>query len=486
MPNMNNTNGLKFGGNAGQRASSSDRQKMIKTFREDSTEVRALWENPKQTWVTVWEHYDKRIGSNGLAYPCAFDAGLTTCIGHRAAVINEDAKKGEERKGDPGWDVRKVTPRAVAPFLTKSSDGRDFVNLFKMGHTFRDHIAELYDNYGAITTRDAKVVKVRKADDNAPGAEMRVNYSYIMSLQETDRPYVDEIRALYLEVAAGLSAPQGSPEQQAAQARWLEGNWAIAEVPDIRDLLAEKYVYALAQYGTDLAGEMAIAEQIQGGAQAPASPAPSGAPPAEAPTGAMEAAYIADLTKWGVPIPPGADITGLKSLHDMYGSMHAPASSPVTVTPPPAAAPAAVAPTVPTPAAAATPPAAAASAPAVATSDEDEALKEILDDRGVEWPDDADHTVLAYLVEASTPPAAAAEAPAAAAEPGAADPRLVVPLTAEGTPNFRAMKTPAIRDWLDAMLQSTTDPAQQQRFARTEGAGRSELLAIAEKAIIPF
>lgn len=520
-----------FGGNAATRAQqratrAAGRESYIKNFREDRTDVRCLFEDPKLTWHEYWQHYDKNLK---ISYPCGREV-FGTCIGCRQPVTNEDADAEEKRK-DHGWTVRKAGQRFVVPMLNSS----DYVDLYSVSKTFRDEVASTFEAVGTITAQDAIISKIK--NDNGDGTgELRNKYVFNLVGAATERKLTRELRELYQQCAAGLAATPLSEEQEAANMRWVNGYLALG-IPNIGEALGDKYVHALEKYGTNLEAEEALAAQIaadreangnpitnlkaQAAANTPAATAvhtgqsAPATPPAEPPAPRdyypadaarlSEDAQVAELRKvltdWQVPFPADAELEQLKVMYNAFAPSHAPTRDEARelqamtdaltgwgiAIPPGAGEPEirmlynAFAPTRQAAAPVADEPQADPTAAMIAD----------LQDWGVVIPDDADETVIRYLWEAahptntdgeaaaSTPPPAAAAAPPTAAAQAEAG----MPLTADGTPNFRAMKTELITAWLDNGLQES---GGNPRFNYDPNASRSEIIAIAEQAAIPF
>lgn len=510
-----------FGGNAATRANqraerASSGENYIKNFKDDRTVIRVLFEDPKLTWHEYYQHFDKQ---RRMSYPCGREV-FGTCVGCRHPVgIDPDGELSwDERKKDHGWSVRSGSLRYVVPVLNE----KNYIDLRSVSKTFRDEVAAIYEATTTITAQDAVVTKV-KDDRQDAGAEMRQKYVLTLVGPAAERKHTKELRELYAMCAAGLAAAPLSEEQTEANMRWVNGYLALG-IPNIGEILGDKYVYALEQYGSSLAEEEALAAQFaaakeEGGkalanlkAQALAGvstttadikPADGaviggGVPPVELQI--QELCRI--LTDWGVPYPGDATLDALQKLYDAFlpGHPNDPhGNQPPQATQTPETEPqrlarelaehgvalpegadenqirmmhGAFSPTWPTAAAPTAP------APDEAQADPLGQMVADLKANGVEIPPGADNEIIKYLWDAIQTPAATPPTAQAQAAAG-------YPLEDDGkTPKFAAMETVAITAWLDAQLKARPDMAE--RFNYDPTAPRSEILAIAVAAAIPF
>lgn len=231
--------GLTWGGRAADRpASAGGFSHFLKTFREKSTPITFVWDNPGDNFYEYREHFDRfttmpGARSAGVSYPCALDAGGERCIGHDFPVEHPEwddewlrseagsafgekmhQRKAERKKRDPGWEVRDPSGKWVFPAVTEEG----YIALYKIGYNFWTHLKGVYDELGTITNQVFKVIKVGENFNDIAYSALPTGQPAKTS--ERDVPSLSDISNLlgakYKEVfdvyvAKGLTNEDGTP-----------------------------------------------------------------------------------------------------------------------------------------------------------------------------------------------------------------------------------------------------------------------------------
>lgn len=211
-----------FGKRASERAADTAQQDYyVKTFgKENRTDIRFLWDDPRNNFVEIKEHFDK---AQKISYPCAKFEGAPNCIGCDYPVehpeyadldeyfpgLKFNDAKDERKKKDPGWATRDTSSKWLFPAI----DPKGFVSVYKIGYKFWTDLAGLYDLVGTITDKDYAIIKTGDSWNSTSYQAQPISQAY-------DRP-------------AKVSVP--TPEA-------------------ISDVLGSKYVYAMEKYGMDVSG----------------------------------------------------------------------------------------------------------------------------------------------------------------------------------------------------------------------------------------
>jgi hypothetical protein len=354
----------RFGQPAGQRAAQRNRQLFIGTFKDPVTVTRFLWEDPEYTWVIYWEHYHHGYGDKGLSYPCVNQLPeFDYCIGCTWPVEDEFADD-EVKDTDVNWRLRRRNPRYVVPTL----NDKGFIALKKVSGTFRDKMIMAYKAAHSITNVDYRISR--------SGSGFDTKFDPEPTGDAVERKYTGELRMLYLSLADGLHAPEGTPEYEAAWGQWTAGNAQLG-LPDINTLLGEKYHEAQIKY--DISEDELARRGVALATLAGDDPGQSASQ--ASPTATVDTAnsieldefgrLAADITARGYSVPTDATLENIRMLHVMVCKDAQPAAAPVAA-PVAAEQPVTAAPAQPAAAPVAAPPAAAqaaAQAPAAAASD---------------------------------------------------------------------------------------------------------------------
>lgn len=210
-----------FGKRAADRQNdAAQNEYYVKSFKEKRTDIRFLFDNPKEDFVEIKEHFDK---TNKISYPCAKFEGAQACIGCDYPVEHPEwsdvdeyfpnmkfnEAKDERKKQDPGWGVRDVSSK----WLFAAIDPKGFVSVYKIGYKFWNDLCELHELMGTITDKDYAIIRSGETW-NTTGYQA----------QAISQPY---------ERKAKVSVPT---------------------VESISSVLGGKYVYAMEKYGMDTSG----------------------------------------------------------------------------------------------------------------------------------------------------------------------------------------------------------------------------------------